>query len=143
MLLDMLKAFTPKSFSFQLFHADKKLLRSGVFFVIFLIGIHSNKRYEVTRKRSTKKKSLQKEPTVNRRLLILDLKPLKSQVKGKHSIGRDVRCLATLRIESTIINIDSNITYNIIRNDQEALIGYSCEDFQSRTTRSRLLLRKK
>ena len=28
------------------------------------------------------------EPAVKRYLLILDLKPLRSQVKGKHSIGR-------------------------------------------------------
>ena len=34
------------------------------------------------------RKSVQKEPTVKRCLLILDLKPLRSQIKGKHSIGR-------------------------------------------------------
>ena len=40
------------------------------------------------------KKYVQKEPTVKRRLLILDLKPLRSQVKGKHSIGREFQSLA-------------------------------------------------
>ena len=34
------------------------------------------------------RKSVSKEPTVTRCLLILDLKPLRSWVKGKHSIGR-------------------------------------------------------
>ena len=34
-------------------------------------------------------KSLQKEPTVNRVLLILDLKPFRSQVKRKHSTGKE------------------------------------------------------
>ena len=40
------------------------------------------------------KKSVKKEPTVKRYLLILDLKPLRSQVKGKHSIGREFQSLA-------------------------------------------------
>ena len=34
------------------------------------------------------RKSLCKEPTVNRYLLILDLKPFRLQVKGKHSVDR-------------------------------------------------------
>ena len=51
------------------------------------------------KKRSTKEiaghtKSTQQEPTVKRCLLILDLKPLTSQVKGKHSIGREFQSLA-------------------------------------------------
>ena len=40
------------------------------------------------------RKSVQKEPTVKRCLLILDLKPLRSQVKGKHSVGREFQSLA-------------------------------------------------
>ena len=52
----------------------------------------------VTRKRSITskeyKKSVSKEPTVKRCLLILDLKPFRSQAKGKHSIGREFRSLA-------------------------------------------------
>ena len=39
------------------------------------------------------RKSLQKEPTVNKSLLILDLKPFRC-VKGKHSIGRELQNLA-------------------------------------------------
>ena len=39
------------------------------------------------------RKSLQKEPTVNRCLLILHLKPFRSWVKGKHSIGREFHSL--------------------------------------------------
>ena len=39
-------------------------------------------------------KSLQKDPTVNRCLLILDLKPFRLWVKGKHSIGREFQSLA-------------------------------------------------
>ena len=40
------------------------------------------------------RKHLQKEPTINRCLLILDLKPFRSLVKGKHSIGREFQSLA-------------------------------------------------
>ena len=39
-------------------------------------------------------KSVYKEPTVKRCLLILDLKPFRSYVKGKHSIGREFQSLA-------------------------------------------------
>ena len=42
------------------------------------------------------RKSLQKEPTVNRCLLILDLKPFRSYVKGKQSVGREFQGLAVL-----------------------------------------------
>ena len=38
-------------------------------------------------------KSLYKEPTVNRCLLILGFKPLRSKVKGKHSICRELQSL--------------------------------------------------
>ena len=40
------------------------------------------------------RKSVCKEPAVKRCQLILDLKPLKSWVKGKHSIGRKFQNLA-------------------------------------------------
>ena len=40
------------------------------------------------------RKSLYKEPKVNRCLLILDLKPLGSKVKGKHSLGGEFQNLA-------------------------------------------------
>ena len=40
------------------------------------------------------RKSVQKESTVRRCLLILDLKPFRSYVKGKHSIGREFQSLA-------------------------------------------------
>ena len=62
-----------------------------------------NSHYEACnyKKRSIKKitgyrKSDQKEPepTVKRCLLILDLKPLRSYVKGKHSVGREFQSLA-------------------------------------------------
>ena len=39
------------------------------------------------------KKSLQKEPTATKCLLILHLKPFRSFVKGKHSIGRKLQSL--------------------------------------------------
>ena len=39
------------------------------------------------------RKSVQKEHTVKRCLIILDLKPLRSQVKGKHFIGREFQSL--------------------------------------------------
>ena len=62
--------------------------------------IQLNSHYEVWsyKKRSTKKitryrKSVQKEPTVKRYLLLLDLKPIRSQVKEKHSIGREIQSL--------------------------------------------------
>ena len=56
-------------------------------------------KHGVTRKRSTKKLNhkencLETEPTVKRCLLILDLKPLRSKIKGKHSIGREFQSLA-------------------------------------------------
>ena len=38
--------------------------------------------------------SVYKEPTVKRCLLILDLNPFRSQVKGKHSIGKEFQSLA-------------------------------------------------
>ena len=60
-----------------------------------------NSRYEAwsSKKKKLKKinaqrKSVQKEPTVKRYPLILDLKPFRSQVKGKHSIGREFESLA-------------------------------------------------
>ena len=40
------------------------------------------------------RKSVYKEPTVKRCLLILDLKLFRSQVKGKYSIGRKFQSLA-------------------------------------------------
>ena len=46
-----------------------------------------------TKKITGYRKSVQKEPTVKRCLLILDLKPLRSQVKGKHSISREFQSL--------------------------------------------------
>ena len=50
-------------------------------------------------KKSTKKvvgyrKSVQKEPSVKRCLLILNLKPLRSQVQRNHSTGREFQILA-------------------------------------------------
>ena len=60
-----------------------------------------NSHYEAWsyKKRSTKKiagyrKSDYKEPTVKRCMLILDLKLLRSYVKGKHSIAREFQSLA-------------------------------------------------
>ena len=40
------------------------------------------------------RKSVQKEPTVEKSLLILDLKPLRSKFKWKHSIGKEFQSLA-------------------------------------------------
>ena len=40
------------------------------------------------------RKSAYKEPTVKRCLLILNLEPLRSYVKGNHSIGREFQSLA-------------------------------------------------
>ena len=72
--------------------------------IFFLIAINSMQgwtattRHGVTRKRNTKKlkhrKSVQKEPTVQICLLIIDLKPFRSCVKGKHSIGSEFQGLA-------------------------------------------------
>ena len=61
-------------------------------------------------KKSTKKvvgyrKSVQKEPSVKRCLLILDLKPLRSQIKGKHSIGREFQSFSCARKETFDIDI--------------------------------------
>ena len=48
---------------------------------------------ELQEKKHKKDYRIQKKPTVERCLLILDLKPLRSQVKGKHSIGRAFQSL--------------------------------------------------
>ena len=55
-------------------------------------------KHGVTGKRNTKKLNhtencLEREPTVKRCLLILDLMPLRSKIKGKHSIGRELLSL--------------------------------------------------
>ena len=46
------------------------------------------------KKVKTYRKSVQKEPAVKRCLLILELKPLRSQVKGKYSIGTEFQSQA-------------------------------------------------
>ena len=98
-------------------------------------------------------------------------KPLLTTVHSALQIKFKFRCqfkflVATYQMpghtqnKRSIISIDSNIIDNIIKKvinvQQEkcrttngalssgtpALTGYSCEDFQSRTTRSRLLLRE-
>ena len=65
-----------------------------------LLHARLNSHYEAWsyKKKKNKKikafrKSVYKEPTVKRYLFILDLKPLVSQVKGKHSIGRKFQSL--------------------------------------------------
>ena len=52
---------------------------------------HKKKKHKNIR---AHRKSVQKEPTVKRCLLILNLKPLRSQVKGNNSIGRQFQSLA-------------------------------------------------
>ena len=61
--------------------------------------LNSHQRHGVTRKEAQKKLQdtenlFRKKPTVKRYLLILDLNPLRSWVKGKHSIGREFQSLA-------------------------------------------------
>ena len=58
---------------------------------IFLIGIPS--RHGNT-KRFKYRKSVYKKPTDERCLLILDLKPFRSYIKGNHSIAREFHSLA-------------------------------------------------
>ena len=75
------------------------------FFLFFInwdsLHVRLNSHYEAWsyKKKKHKKvkayrKSVWKEPTVKRCLLILDLKPLKSKVRGKHSIGKKIQSLA-------------------------------------------------
>ena len=59
MLLDMLKAFTPKSLSFQLFHADKILLRSG-FVLLFFLGFTPIKGTKLQEKEAQKRNLFRK-----------------------------------------------------------------------------------
>ena len=54
------------------------------------------------------RKSLYKEPTVNRCLLILDLKPLRSKVRGKHSIGKELQSSYT---KKETVDIDILATF--------------------------------
>ena len=79
-------------------------------------------------------------------------------IRSQFKLLSQIRCLIKLRVENSTISIDNNITDNIIRKvinvyrksvgqrmgpwGTPALTEYSCEDFPSRTTRSRLLLRK-
>ena len=61
--------------------------------------LNSHCKYWSNKKKKHKKikaysKSLYKETTVNRCLLVLDLKPFRLQVKGKHSLGREFQSLA-------------------------------------------------
>ena len=78
---------------------------NGFFFFFFFdwdsLQTRLNSHYEAwsykkrRRQKNTRyRKSIQKEPTVKRCLLILNLKPLRSQVKRKHSIGREFQSLA-------------------------------------------------
>ena len=58
------------------------------------------------------RKSLQKEPTVNGCLLILDLKPFRLQFKGKHSIGRGFQsCMQTHSACCFAISLCNNILH--------------------------------
>ena len=58
-------------------------------------GLTATTRYGVTRKRSTKRlKHTGNLFTVNRCQLILDLKPFRLYVEGKHSIGRKFQSIA-------------------------------------------------
>ena len=76
-------------------------LRKIVFFNWDLLHARLNSDYKAwsSYKKKYKKikaytKSLQKELTVNRCLLIPDLKPFRLNVKQKHSIGREFQSLA-------------------------------------------------
>ena len=81
-------------------------LVSGLFFFLNWDSLYARlnshyKAWSYKKKKGKKikayRKSLQKEPTANRCLLILDLKPFRLQVKGKHSIGREFQILAVQR----------------------------------------------
>ena len=60
--------------------------------------LNSHKAWNYKKKKHKKirayRKSVWKEPTVKRCLLNLDSKPLRSYVKGKHSVGREFQSLA-------------------------------------------------
>ena len=67
--------------------------------MLFLVGFTPYKAEQPLEKKKYKKikayrKSLYKEPTVNRCLLILELKPFRLWVKGNHSLGREFQSLA-------------------------------------------------
>ena len=67
--------------------------------MLFLIGFTPCKAEQPLEKKKYKKikayrESLYKEPTVNRCLLILGLKPFRLWVKGKHSLVREFQGLA-------------------------------------------------
>ena len=61
------------------------------------------------KKRETFKDNNQKEPKDNRYLLPLHLKPFRSQVKGKHSTGKELNSLAACMSKETVV-IDLPIT---------------------------------
>ena len=90
-------------------------VRDNAYFFFFnwdLLHARLNSHYEAWsyKKKKHKKitgyrKSVQKESTVNGCLLILDLKPLRSQVKGKHSIRRRTPEPSCARKETVDIDV--------------------------------------
>ena len=93
---------------------------------------------------------------INKALLALvhNVSQIRFKFRSQFKLLPHIRCLITVRIESSIISTDSNITDTIIRRSlmynrksvgprmkpcgTSALTGYSCEDFPSRTTQSHL-----
>ena len=63
---------------------------------------HKKKKYK---KIKAYRKSLKKKPTVKRRLLILDLKPFRSKVKEKLSIGREFHSLSVRKKKLLLTDI--------------------------------------
>ena len=83
--------------NFYIFHLFKTIFFSNWDSLHTRLNSHY-KAWKYKKKKHKKikayRKSIQKEPTVQRCLLILDLKPFRSQVKGKHSIGREFQNLS-------------------------------------------------
>ena len=74
--------------NFVFFNWDSRYARLNSHYMAW---IYKEKKH---RKIKAYRKSLYNETAVNRCLLILDLKPFRSYVKGKHSIGREFQSLA-------------------------------------------------
>ena len=103
------------------------------------------------KKIKTYRKSAQKEPNVKRCLLILDLKPLRSSLKGKHSTGREFQSLACARKETvdtgilvTSRNVDRKIMQPIrITSRPPSRIRKWNQSSQFRWTSSKVILIEK
>ena len=94
----------PKAIKIDYFHTLLLFVVYIIFFFFNWDSLHAilNSHYKAwsykkKKHKNIKDKSVQKEPTIKRCLLILYLRPFRLQVKGKHSIDREFQSVAVRR----------------------------------------------